>query len=125
MRDSRHTLERSRATGSICWSTRTWCAVNSGKLFAYADQGVRQVGIDPEWLPPKRAIRVSSAPRARRQGQEEIGGADRGAADPAIGAEQEEEEVLVNVLTAATTRCARTARTSRLAGLTRSRRPRI
>jgi hypothetical protein len=52
MREVRATLEKiTRYRLNMLVNTGVVRAVNAGKLFAYEDQGVRQVGIIPEWMP--------------------------------------------------------------------------
>lgn len=52
MREVRATLEKiTRLRLHLMINTGVVRAVNAGKLFAYASEGIDQVGIDPEWLP--------------------------------------------------------------------------
>ncbi len=52
MREVRRTLEKvTKARLLLLINTAVVRSVNAGKLFAYAENGVRQVGIDVEWLP--------------------------------------------------------------------------
>ena len=52
MRGVRATLEKiTRYQLNMLVNTGVVRAVNAGKLLAYEDQGVRQVGIIPEWMP--------------------------------------------------------------------------
>jgi hypothetical protein len=54
MREVRDTLEKiTRARLTLLINMAVVRAVNAGKLFAYAESGVKQVGIDPEWLPAR------------------------------------------------------------------------
>jgi hypothetical protein len=54
MREIRATLEKiTKLRLNMLVNTSVVRAVNAGKLFGYAENGVRQVGIDPEWLPPR------------------------------------------------------------------------
>jgi len=54
MREVRKTLEKvTRARLILLINMAVVRAVNAGKLFAYAESGVKQVGIDVEWLPGK------------------------------------------------------------------------
>jgi len=55
MREVRASLEKiTRARLTVLVNQAVVTAVNAGKLFAYAENGVRQVGIDPEWIPDHR-----------------------------------------------------------------------
>ena len=54
MRDVRATLEKiTKLRLLLLVNTAVVKAVNSGKLFGYAANGVKQVGIDPEWIPTR------------------------------------------------------------------------
>ena len=55
MREVRATLEKiTKLRLNLLVNTAVVRAVNHGKLFAYQGIGVRQVGIDPEWVAPKK-----------------------------------------------------------------------
>jgi hypothetical protein len=52
MRDVRTTLQKiTRFRLLLLVNTAVVRAVNAGKLFGYRENGIKQVGIDPEWLP--------------------------------------------------------------------------
>jgi hypothetical protein len=52
MREVRATLQRiTKQRLNLLVNTAVVRAVNGGKLFAYREYGINQVGIDPEWLP--------------------------------------------------------------------------
>ena len=54
MREVRATLEKiTKQRLFLLINTSVVRSVNAGKLFAYAENGVRQVGIEPEWLPAR------------------------------------------------------------------------
>ena len=54
MREVRVTLEKiTRARLILLINTTVVRSVNAGKLFAYGENGVKQVGIVPEWLPTR------------------------------------------------------------------------
>jgi hypothetical protein len=75
-------------------------AVNAGKLFGYEMLGVKQVGINPEWLP---APRVHHDAKRRQSPEQKILEAAMGKGRAAVIEEiieAVEEEVLVNILTA-------------------------
>jgi hypothetical protein len=78
-------------------------AVNAGKLFGYEMLGVKQVGINPEWLPAPRVHRDAKKGKSTEQKILEAAMGKRRAAiiEEVIEAvEEAEEEVLVNILTA-------------------------
>jgi hypothetical protein len=51
MRNVRDVLEKvTRVRLNLMVNTGVVRAVNAGKLFAYANEGITQVGIDPEWV---------------------------------------------------------------------------
>lgn len=55
MREVRDTLEKiTKLRLNLLVNTAVVRAVNHGKLFAYQGIGVKQVGIDPEWVAPKK-----------------------------------------------------------------------
>jgi len=54
MRDVRGTLEKiTKLRLLLLVNTQVVRAVNDGKLFGYRANGIRKVGIDPEWLPTR------------------------------------------------------------------------
>jgi len=56
MREVRATLEKiTKLRLNLLVNTAVVRAVNHGKLFAYQGIGVKQVGINPEWVSPKKA----------------------------------------------------------------------
>ena len=54
LRDIRETLEKvTRFRLTLLVNTSVVRALNAGKLLVYAEFGIKQVGIEAEWLPPK------------------------------------------------------------------------
>lgn len=52
MRELRIVLEKiTKLRLNLLVNTAVVRAVNAGKLFAYKDQGIKQVGVQPEWMP--------------------------------------------------------------------------
>jgi hypothetical protein len=72
MRELRLVLEKiTKFRLHLLVNTSVVRAVNHGKLFTYRQSGVKQVGIRPEWLPPKHEPpkkRLRDAFRDRRKG---------------------------------------------------------
>lgn len=55
MREIRATLEKiTKLRLNMLVNTSVVRAVNAGKLFGYGENGIEQVGIEPEWLPGSR-----------------------------------------------------------------------
>jgi hypothetical protein len=118
MREVLSTLEKiTKLRLNLLVNTGVVRAVNHGKLFAYAGLGVRQVGIDPEWVPAHRdhGHLLRDAKRRKKKVEVQtvaellsaigaISEEQERATKEVLGLEEEEpgEEVtrLVNVLTA-------------------------
>jgi len=69
MREVRASLEKiTRARLNILVNQAVVTSVNAGKLLAYAEKGIKQVGIDPEWLPDHRThVHDRKEPKQKRK----------------------------------------------------------
>jgi hypothetical protein len=89
MREVRTTLEKvTRLRLHMLVNNSVVRAVNAGKLLSYKDQGINKVGINPEWLPYRGVRDAKHSKRFVDLGRTKL-------TKPS-----EDDEVLVNVLTA-------------------------